>query len=377
MTEPNELFYGDGEPLGFVRAEPMNCSTKASRPGLAGRGSFSAIFSVLLILGTAISVAGRAKPEALFYYIPSDDGWASLSSHAQQIPILAPQVFILQEDGTITGTVEDRVRTLAAKHQIRLMPLLANEKPEAAHNLLTDPSRRTQVIAESLRLCQQAGCIGLQVDIEGVLDQDGKSFTDFVREAAQAFHQQHLQLSVALPTPLLTPAPGEIYAEYFGEFVVYREPYELEQIAPYVDFISIMTYGQFGKGTLPGPVAGYAWVEQSIRYALQFVPREKLSMGLGFWAYRWCGRQITYSGYSDVESLITANRAAPKWHPVHRAPWFEFDQNGCRATVWFENRRSLRQKLKLVRHYRLKGFSGWRLGQEDPDFWREMRESNP
>jgi spore germination protein YaaH len=353
----------------------MSHHPQAPLPGsVVRRHNIPSRLIVLIILWAALPATARSKPEALFYYVPSEDGWASLVSHASQIPLLAPQVFILQEDGTITGTVEERVLGLAASHQIRLMPLLANAKPEAAHNLLVDPARRTQVIAESLRLCRQVGCVGLQMDIEGILDQDGQNFTDFIREAAQAFHGQHLQLTVALPTPLLTPAPGETYAEYFGGFVVYREPYRLEQIAPLVDFISLMTYGQHGNGTLPGPVAGHAWVEQSIQYALQFVPPEKLSMGLGFWAYRWCGTQITYSGYSDVESLMVANRAAVHWHGAHRSPWFDYEREGRRTTVWFENRRSLREKLKLVKHYHLRGFSGWRLGQEDPAFWREMRE---
>jgi len=329
----------------------------------------------MILLCAALPVIAQAQSQAIFYYVPSDDGWASLAAHAARIPVLAPQVFILDESGKIQGGVEEKVRSLAAQYGIGLMPVLANEKPEAAHNMLVDPALRKQVIADALRLCQEAGGVGLQLDIEGVLQADGEAFTEFVREASQAFHERHLQLSVALPTPLLTPSPGETYAEWFGGFVVYREPYELEQIAPYVDFISLMTYGQFGKGTAPGPVAGYPWVEQSIRYALQFVPREKLSMGLGFWAYRWCGQQITYSGYAEVESIAARTGAAPRWHAGLRSPWIEGDVDGCRTTVWFENRRSLREKLKLARHYHLHSFSGWRLGQEDPDFWRELRET--
>ena len=336
--------------------------------------SRSAWLVAFLVLYAVLPAAARGKSDALFYYVPSDDGWASLSSHAAKISLLAPQVFMLDESGKIQGEVEGRVRSLASQYGIQLMPLLANEKPEAAHNLLVNPALRKQVIADALRLCQEIGCVGLQVDIEGVLQADGKSFTEFIRETSQVFHERNLQLSVALPSPLLTPSPGEKYAEWFGGFVVYHEPYELEHIAPYVDFVSLMTYGQFGKGTPPGPVAGYSWVEQSIRFALQFVPRQKLSMGLGFWAYRWCGQQITYSGYSDVQDIVAQNGAVPRWHGKHRSPWFEYEQDGCRATVWFENRRSLREKLKLVKHYHLNGFSGWRLGQEDPAFWREMRE---
>jgi spore germination protein YaaH len=340
------------------------------------RGSRSTVtLMLMLVLWTAFPLTAlAAKSEALFYYVSSDDGWASLSSNATKISLLAPQVFIVDESGKIHGQVEDRVRALAVQHGITLMPLLANEKPQAAHNVLVDPALRTQVIADSLRLCREVACVGLQIDLEGVLQEDGKSFTEFVREASQVFHGQHLQLSVALPTPLLTPSPKETYNDWFGGFVVYHEPYDMGQIAPLVDFISLMTYGQFGKGTPAGPVAGYAWVEQSIRYALQFVPKRKLSLGLGFWAYRWCGEQVTYSGYSDVNDILLRSGAASQWHAEYRSPWFQADVDGCPTSVWYENRRSLQEKLKLMRHYKLKGFSAWRLGQEDPSFWDEMRE---
>ena len=332
------------------------------------RSSLFAFF----FLWIATAALARDKSEALFYYVPSDDGWASLSANPDKIRLLGPQVFILDEFGKINGALEERVRALAAQHDIKLMPLLANEKPEAAHNLLVKHELWQAVIADALRLCQEMSCVGLQLDIEGVLPADGDSFVKFVREAHQAFHKKHLQFSIALPTPLLTPSPGEKYAEWFGGFVVYHEPYEFEQIVPYVDFISLMTYGQYGAGTAPGPVAGYPWVEQSIRYALQAVPRKKLSLGLGFWAYRWCGKQVTYSGYADVEQLRTKNNAVAQWQEPTLSPWFEYQDGSCRTVAWYESRRSLLEKLKLVHQYKLRGFSAWRLGQEDPEFWKDV-----
>lgn len=330
---------------------------------------------LLFVVCLSVMSSAQAQGTGLFYYIPSDDSYASLLLHASKVPLLGPQVFMLDESGKVNGTVEERVRTVAARYGIGLMPLLANEKPESAHNMLVDPARRQQVIADALRKCEEVHCVGLQVDIEGVLHKDRGSFSEFVRQAVEAFHARNLQLSVALPTPLLTPSPKETYAQWFGGFVVYDGPYDFREIARHADFISLMTYGQFGRGTPPGPVAGKAWVEQSIRYALQFVPREKLSLGLGFWAYRWCGQEITYSGYAEVEAIRTRSSAALKWHKEHRSPWFESDVDGCRTTVWLENRRSLREKLKLARHYRLAGFSAWRLGQEDPGFWEELKET--
>lgn len=318
-----------------------------------------------------------ATPKGLFYYVPAEDAWQSLAAHARKISILAPQVFVADADGRITGVVEERVRQLAAQYGIPLMPLLINENfsTEVVHNILSDGQLRRRVISDSLRLCLENGCSGLQLDFEGVSLEDSKHYTEFVREAAQAFHTRKLQLSVAISAGLFAGSlPPENYAVLFGGFPVYQVPYETEKLARYVDFISLMTYGHYGKGTAPGPTAGYPWVEQSIRFLLRSVPPEKLSMGLGLYAQRWCNQEFSDSNYRETKLLASRTGVVLRWHDWHRAPWFEFQEAGCRNIVWFENRQSLREKLKLAQKYRLAGFSAWRLGQEDPEFWKELRE---
>ena len=41
-----------------------------------------------------------------------------------------------------------------------------------------------------------------------------------------------------------------------------------------------MTYDQNTRWTMPGPVAGWQWTVENLDYALQFVPKEKLSLGI-------------------------------------------------------------------------------------------------
>ncbi len=331
------------------------------------------VVCLLLCFWALSSAAAPARQNEIFYYVPADDAWASFSSHVNQISVLAPQVFLIDESGAVHGAVEERVRTLAQQHKVRLMPLLFNEKPEAAHAMLSEPKRRRQAVADCLRLCEENGCRGLQVDLEDVALPDKDNFTEFVREISKAFRARHLQISVAVPTPLLQPSPGFTYPETFGGFAVIAQPYDLRALAKLVDFVTLMTYGQYGVGTAPGPIAGYSWVEQSIQYALQFVPAGKLSLGLGLWAYRWCNQQVSHSGVVEAEELARKNGASPQWNAWHRSPWFEFDGDNCHNVIWYENQRSLREKLKLVRRYHLYGFSAWRLGQEDPDLWRLLR----
>ena len=48
-----------------------------------------------------------------------------------------------------------------------------------------------------------------------------------------------------------------------------------------------MSYDEHTRYTPPGPVAGYRWTLKNLEYALKFVPKEKLSLGIPVYGYRW------------------------------------------------------------------------------------------
>ena len=331
------------------------------------------ISSVLMLVWMLLPAGLLANGEGVFYYTPDESGWESLLANAGKISILAPQVFTANREGQVTGAVEERVRKLAAEQGIRLMPLLVNEQfsPEVAHGILGDATLRQRVISDSLRLCRENGCWGLQLDFEKVLLEDKSNYAQFVREAASAFHAHKLRFSVVVPPPLVRP---DLPPEASNRMLVTPTPYDLREIGRHVDLLTLMTYDENTSEDSPGPIASYDWVEQSIRYALLFVPRQKLFMGLGFYGRQWCNQQVSESSFLEVASLAAREGLSFRWHTAHRSPWLEFEGEGCRSILWFENSQSLSEKLKLVQKHRLAGFSAWQLGQEDPAFWRQIRE---
>lgn len=313
-----------------------------------------------------------AKAEGLFYYVPDETAWASLRANIHKISIVAPQVFVVDEEGNVRGEVEKRVRDLASRHQVGVVPLLVNRDfdNQVAHSVLARQDIREKAITAACARCLENGCAGLQLDFENILEEDAALFTAFVQQLSTALRKRNLPLSIALPSPLSASGqPLSLYPSSFGGFPISPLSYDLRAIEPYVAFISLMTYDEYWGGT-PGPVAGYAWVEQSIRYVLQTVSPRKLSAGLGLFSGRWCGQQASQMGYADAMALARNHSAVVRWHGWHRTPWFDFSENGCRNIVYLENARSLKEKLRLVGKYKLRGFSAWRLGHEDPAFWR-------
>jgi len=331
--------------------------------------------SCLVLLGWILPLCAAGTRRDLFYYIPTEDAWQSLLANAAKISVVAPQVFVVDESGAVRGSVEERVRALAAAKGIAVIPLLYNAgfSARTAHAVLSDEGKKRRVVSEALRLCEENNCAGLQLDFEGLAQEDGAAYQALILEMTAAAHQRKLAVSVALGSPLFTGSmPLNSYASSFGGFAVVSPSLDLEEVGRSVDFITLMAYDHYGRGAPPGPVAGYPWVEQSIRFLLQHVPAAKISLGIPFYGRRWCWQDVTELSFSAVQTLLQSTKATLRRHPWQRAPTFEFEQNGCRNIVYFEDRESLQEKLRLVRKYRLPGISAWRLGQEDPGFWNDV-----
>ena len=317
----------------------------------------------------------RPDTRTILYYTPTEDSWASLQANARKISVVAPQVLVADQEGSVRGGVEERVRTLARENGIELMPVLINAdfNSEVAHAILTDESHRHRLVSEALQSCEANHCAGLQLDFEGVAQEDLDAYLALIREISAALHQRKLYLSVAVASALFTGSrPLDHYKATFGGFVVTPSLLDLKEIGRNSDFLTLMAYDHHGRGAPPGPVAGYPWVEQSIRYLLQHVPAAKISLGIPFYGRRWCWQEVAELSFSAVQTLMQSAKATLKRHPWQRTPTFEFEQNGCRNIVFYEDRESLQEKLRLVRKYRLPGISAWRLGQEDPQFWNDV-----
>ena len=93
------------------------------------------MYRILLILFFATtSFAHAQQPERLWYYADNEDGWASLQRNIKQIGVLAPSAYFVDAQGIVWGDVDARVRELAARNNVPLMPLLVN----AARTALPD-----------------------------------------------------------------------------------------------------------------------------------------------------------------------------------------------------------------------------------------------
>ena len=201
-----------------------------------------------------------------------------------------------------------------------------------------------------------------------------------VADTAAALHKEHLQLTIAT-VPNAPGYPGKspyshwLYANWRGSF-------DLKALAQSADLICLMTYDQNTRWTMPGPVAGYPWTVENVEYALQFVPKEKLSMGIPIYGYHWFagdpGKEekpnptAEYIGQQEVDGYVAAYHPKVEWDALDRVSWFYFYRDDMRDWVFYTDKRGFQERLNLVRDHGLEGFCSWVLGAEDPEIWSTL-----
>lgn len=361
--------------------------------------SLARILLVLSCLSAASLAVGKQQPAyrlakarppliTLMYLVNRPDSISSFRQHARQISIIAPQCFSMDAEGFVAGEVPPEVLEIAREQHVALMPLVVNRgfSQELMHTVLDSPAPRARVIRYLLYYALRDGYIGFQFDYENIRYTYRDKFTRFFEDAAMEFHRHGL---------LLTAAVVGKYADDRnraspGGFDNWSGVYDYHALGRRADFLSIMAYPQHAAFSDPGPLAGVPWVQQIAEFAVQHVPRKKISLGVPLYGVQWTAlKQELQSGpaasaqdnggtpakkwkahgvgFEVVAPVIAVN--PPLWDEGEQAHHVSFVQDNSENELWYEDARSLSPKLKLASAENFTGISGWVLGREDPQFW--------
>jgi spore germination protein YaaH len=342
----------------------------------------------LVILCATVLLAGKASGqyggERLFYYVDREDSYTSLVRNIDQITVLAPQVYVVDSLGIMWGSLDRRVADLAKKHNVKVMPLFTNEgfQQPGLRRLLADTVARNRAIESMVALCKAHDYWGIQFDVENINISDRDRFTQWYSDAAKALHKAGYKISVAVVHKTEDGAGPTAYGRFMQDS--WRGGYDIAALARAGDFISLMTYSEHTRRTTPGPVAGLPWTREALEYFLRFVPAEKLSLGIPTYGGRWYTRYDP-SGTDRASStsetvnwswgsgIAERNGATIQWDPVQQVPYASYMVGGINEWLFLEDVRAFKAKLDLAKEKKVRGFSVWVLGPEDPRIWEMLK----
>jgi len=225
---------------------------------------------------------------------------------------------------------------------------------------LSSASRRKNIIDQIAGLVREFNLDGINIDFESMGRETVRFFELFIAELYEKLKPMEITLSVDIPFPV-----SEIL-----------EIYNLELLSGGSDYLVLMAYNQHREDRA-GPMAAIGWVRQGIEETLQYVPGEKLILGIPFFTRVWTeNREGGASGLSSVqggmkETYEMFDKAAGVWGRDRTTEqiYSEYEKDLKRYRVWLEDEHSISLKLDAINDYNLAGMSAWRRGWEWEEIW--------
>jgi spore germination protein YaaH len=198
-----------------------------------------------------------------------------------------------------------------------------------------------------------AGYDGVQIDFEAVLSKDKDNFADFLYSLKERLGGK--TLSVALPAHTQDGTSAYDYA----------------RLNSIVDYIVVMAYDEHWSQSQPGSIASINWCNKVVSYALTRISPEKLIMGMPLYGRAWADKNPSRAyKYSTISRLLSEKQISNQARD-NDIPYLEY-QDTINVRMFYEDAQSISSRMALYGGLCVRNISFWRLGQEDPEFWKYL-----
>ncbi len=240
--------------------------------------------------------------------------------------------------------------------------------PAIAEAILATPATRARHVARLVALCKSRGYDGIDVDWESLHAADRASFTSFVQLLAARLHAAGKRLSIAVYDKT-SDYPG-------GTEASARAAEDYRALGQAVDEFKVLTFGQHGSFTGPGPLSAPAWMARVLAYAESQVSPSKIYLGVPFYGFDWGVGTPRYLLWADAQALLAAH-GSTVLRSASGEPYFHYTSGGVVHTVYFQDPVSIARKLAFATAQQppIAGVAIWVMGGEDPAFWPAIRKT--
>lgn len=308
----------------------------------------------------------QAAIEVNGYIFPGSDP-AVVTPALPSLTYLSIFSYQVKPDGSISTIDDTKWIALARGSNVAPVMVITNIRvtggfdSDIAHAVLTNEQAQATLINNVANTMKEKNYAALNIDFEYIYPYDRQSYNQFLRRITERMHSLGYMVLTAVAPKLSGTQQGLLY-----------EAHDYPAHGSIVDRVILMTYEW---GYLSGPpqaVAPLNQVKRVLDYAVSVIPRSKILLGIPNYAYDWVlpyVRGTKASTFSNVEAVARAlrNQASIKFDAAAQSPYYNYyDDQKRQHIVWFEDARSIAQKLNLVEEYKLAGISYWTIERPFP-----------
>lgn len=325
----------------------------------------------LIYPGTQLIIP-RPKPiiEVNAYSYQTDaQGAESVNAIGHLLTYFSPFAYMIREDGSLQPFTDELMLRASKARGVTPMMSITNftsteQGSNLAHTILSSPESSQRVIDNVLKVMDEKGYKGLNIDFEYVLPTDRENYNKFLQLAVDQLHERGYFVSTALAPKTSGEQSGLLYTAH-----------DYEAHGKIADFVILMTYEWGWQGASPQSISPINQIRRVIDYALTVIPKEKIFLGFQIYARDWkvpfqTGQIAeTFSPQEAIRRAVTFG-ANIQYDETTQSPYFRYvDNEGQVHEVWFEDARSALAKFNLVKEKDLRGISYWALGYPFPQNW--------
>ena len=240
---------------------------------------------------------------------------------------------------------------------------------DIAHAVLTNDTAQNNLVNNIIRTLREKNYYGLDIDFEYIYPYDRESYNNFLRRIVRTLRPLGYSVTTALAPKISAGQQGLLY-----------EAHDYPVHGALVDHVILMTYEWGYTYGPPMAVAPINEVRRVLNYAVTAIPRQKIFMGIPNYGYNWVlpyrpGTAASTISNTGAVDLAWTEGAAIQYNQTSQAPFFNYYDNntGAQHVVWFEDARSILEKLFLANEFRVGGLSYWTIGRYFPQNWLILR----
>ena len=281
------------------------------------------------------------------------------------VNVISPTWYYLSDnEGGVLSYADKSYVDRAHAAGLQVWALISNFSEDVSTTtLLASRTARQTVQNYLISQALELGFDGINIDFEGIAQEAGYDYVQFMRELSILCRKNQIVLSVDVPVPM-----------------DFSKHYNRAELGVVCDYVIMMGYDEHYAGSeVAGSVASMDFEITGIQNMLSEMPKEKLISAIPFYSRLWYTRTLE-DGSTEVTSEVMTMEGAEQiiaqqgvqtvYDESTGQQYAEWtDAEGRLCQIWLEDDNSVAARAALVKEYDLAGIAAWVLGNEKDSVW--------
>ncbi len=296
----------------------------------------------------------------LIWDIPKKKEDLFISNKENITVVVSKTAYKLGNDkGKLSGSTKNSHIEHIREHGYLCWPIITNDfNPDMTHVFLNSAKSRKRFIDNIEKEWNVRGYDGVNIDFENIFKKDKNKFTQFMAELGAMCKKNNIILSVDVTV--------------MGGSDNWSKCYDRKSLGKIVDYMAVMTYDEhWSTSPISGSVSSYNWAKKNMIRIKKDVPNHKLLLGIPYYMRVWSEVPSKVSTMMDntskvltmkhMDSYIQKNNLNLIWDDDLKQYYSAIIKDNVLIRVWFEEEKSIAQKVSLVKELDLKGVAIWQI----------------